>query len=337
MKAVVLETAEGPEHLRLVERPDPTPGPGEVLVRIKAASLNYRDLVMTRGGYGSRQRKVDLIPLSDAAGEVVALGEGASRFQVGARVTASFFQDWISGPADQSKINSDIGRDRDGILCELRAFREQGLARTPDALTVLEAATLPCAGLTAWSAIAVYGRARPGQYVLIQGTGGVALFALQFAKLFNAEVIMTSASDTKLERVAALGADHLINYESDAEWGKTALKITSGDGVDNIIELGGSNTLRQSLWAVKPGGLICLIGVLSGARADLLIPLIGSRNVTLQGVSVGTRESLEDMIRALSASRIKPVIDTVFPIEETQAAFAHLESGQHFGKVCISL
>jgi len=222
-------------------------------------------------------------------------------------------------------------------LCELRTFRDQGLARTPDALTDLEAATLPCAGLTAWSAIAAYGRARPGQLILIQGTGGVALFALQFAKLFNAEVIMTSASDTKLERVATLGADHLINYESDAEWGKTALKITSGDGVDNIIELGGSNTLRQSLWAVKPGGLICLIGVLSGARADLLIPLIGSRNVTLQGVSVGTRESLEDMIRALSASGIKPVIDTVFPIEETQAAFAHLESGQHFGKVCISL
>ncbi len=337
MKAVVLATAEGPEHLRLVERPDPTPGPGEVLVRIKAASLNYRDLVMTRGGYGSRQRKSGLIPLSDGAGEVVALGEGISRFQVGDRVTASFFQDWISGPVNQTKINSDIGRDRDGILCELRTFRDQGLARTPDEITDLEAATLPCAGLTAWSAIAVYGKARPGQHILIQGTGGVALFALQLAKLFNAEVIMTSSSDTKLERVAALGADHLINYATDSEWGKTALKITEGEGADNIVELGGSNTLRQSLWAAKPGGLICLIGVLSGARADLLIPLIGSRNVTLQGISVGPRESLEDLIKALSASCIKPVIDTVFPIEETQAAFAHLASGKHFGKVCISL
>ncbi len=148
---------------------------------------------------------------------------------------------------------------------------------------------------------------------------------------------MTSSSDTKLERVAALGADHLINYATDSEWGKTALKITEGEGADNIVELGGSNTLRQSLWAAKPGGLICLIGVLSGARADLLIPLIGSRNVTLQGISVGPRESLEDLIKALSASCIKPVIDTVFPIEETQAAFAHLASGKHFGKVCISL
>ena len=316
MKAVVLEQANGPEHLHLVDRLDPVPGAGEVLVRIKAASLNYRDLVMTRGGYGSRQRKSDLIPLSDGAGEVVAVGDGATRFKPGDRVTVSFFQDWISGPASQEKINSDIGRDRDGLLCELRAFNERGLALTPDTLSDVEAASLPYAALTAWSAIAVYGKTKPGDCVIAQGTGGVSLFALQFAKQFGAEVIVTSSSDKKLARAAALGADHLINYRTDEEWGKTSLALTGGRGVDNIIEVGGSDTLRQSLWAVRPGGTICLIGVLSGARADLLIPLIGSRNVNLQGVSVGTREALEDMMRGMAANNIKPVINSVYPLED---------------------
>ena len=337
MKVVVLEDASGPENLNIVERPDPVANPGEVLVRMKAASLNYRDLVMTRGGYGSRQRTSDLIPLSDGAGVVVALGEAATRFKIGDRVTVSFFQNWISGPASQEKINSDIGRDRDGVLCELRAFNEQGLAATPDALSDVEAASLPCAALTAWSAIAVYGHTKPGDRIIVQGTGGVALFALQFAKLFGAEVIMRSSSDEKLARAAALGADQLINYRSDKEWGKTALGLTAGRGVDNIIELGGSDTLRQSLWAIRPGGIICLIGVLSGARAELLIPLIGSRNVNLQGVSVGTREGLEDMMRGMAANGVKPVIDSVYPIEEARAAFEHLASGAHFGKVCINL
>ena len=292
---------------------------------------------MTRGGYGSRQKKADLIPLSDGAGEVIALGEGATRFKNGDRVTVSFFQNWISGPASQEKINSDIGRDRDGVLCELRAFNEQGLAATPDTLSDIEAASLPCAALTAWSAIAVYGNAKPGDRILVQGTGGVALFALQFAKLFGAEVIMTSSSDDKLARAAALGADHLINYRADQEWGKTALGLTAGSGVDNIIELGGSDTLRQSLWAIRPGGIICLIGVLSGARADLLIPLIGSRNLNLQGVSVGTREGLEDMMRGMAANGVNPVVDSVYPLQDARAAFEHLASDGHFGKVCISL
>ena len=337
MKAVVLQSADGPRGLQLVDRPDPTAGPGEVLVRIKAASLNYRDLVMTRGGYGSRQRKSDLIPLSDGAGEVVEIGDGVTRFKTGDRVTVSFFQNWISGPASQEKINSDIGRDRDGVLCELRTFKEDGLAATPDALSDVEAAALPCAALTAWSAISVYGKAKPGDLVVAQGTGGVALFALQFAKLFGAEVIMTSSSDAKLERAAELGADHLINYQSDPEWGKTALDLTGGRGVDNVIELGGSETLRQSLWAIRPGGIICLIGVLSGARAELLIPLIGSRNVNLQGVSVGTREGLEDMMRGMAANAVKPVIDSVYPLTEAVAAFEHLAAAKHFGKVCIRL
>ena len=337
MKAVVLESPDGPQALKLVERPDPTAGPGEVLVRIKAASLNYRDLVMTRGGYGSRQRKSDLIPLSDGAGDIVEIGDGVTRFKAGDRVTVSFFQDWISGPASQEKINSDIGRDRDGVLCELRTFSEHGLAATPDALTDIEAASLPCAALTAWSAISVYGKAKPGDLIIAQGTGGVALFALQFAKLFGAEVIMTSSSDAKLARAAELGADHLINYQTDSDWGKTALGLTGGRGVDNVIELGGSETLRQSLWAIRPGGIICLIGVLSGARTELLIPLIGSRNVNLQGVSVGTREGLEDMMRGMAANAVKPVIDSVYPLSDAVAAFEHLDAAKHFGKVCISL
>ena len=336
MKAVVLESADSQE-LALVERPDPEPGPGQLLVRLRAASLNYRDLVMLRGGKGSRQRKANLIPGSDAAGEVVAAGPGARRFAVGDRVTVSFFQHWIAGNASREKLESSLGSDSDGILCELRAFDEDGLVATPDSLSDVEAATLPCAGLTAWSAVVDYGAAQPGDMVLIQGTGGVALFALQFAKLCGAQAIITSSSDAKLERARGLGADHLINYVDDAEWGRTALKLTGGRGVDNVIELGGAGTLKQSLWAVRTGGVVCLIGVLGGAREELLIPLIGSRNIRLQGLAVGSRDALEAMMRAMTLHQIKPVVDRVFPLAEAGAAFEHLAAGRHFGKICIEL
>lgn len=337
MKAVVLQDLGGPSSLKLVERPDPAPGPGQVLVRLRAAALNYRDTLVTTGGYGSRQKKSDLIPLSDGAGEVAAVGPGVTRFAPGDRVTVSFFQSWVGGEPTQALLDDDLGRAHDGTLCELGLFKETGLVHTPDALSDVEAASTPCAGLTAWTGIVTLGATRPGDTVLVQGTGGVSLFALQFAKLAGAEVVATSSSDQKLERVRTLGADHLINYVDDPDWGKTALNLTGGRGVDHVMEVGGAGTMKQSLRAIRPGGMISLVGVLAGARSDLLIPLIGSRNIRLQGVTVGTVEGLATMLRAMALHGTKPVIDEVFDMKDAQAAYEHLIAGRHFGKVCIAI
>ena len=229
------------------------------------------------------------------------------------------------------------GRTHDGVLCELRAFKETGIVHTPDSLSDVEAASTPCAALTAWTAIVTLGQVGLGDVVLTQGTGGVSLFAIQFARLCGAEVIATSSSEAKLARVKDMGAAHLINYVEDPDWGKTALALTGGRGVDNVVEVGGAGTLKQSIRAVRPGGTISIIGVLSGARSDLLIPLIGSRNIRLQGVTVGTVGGLDAMLRAMDFHRIKPVIDRVFPMAEAQDAYEYLASGQHFGKVCIEI
>ncbi|MSO64920.1 MAG: NAD(P)-dependent alcohol dehydrogenase [Alphaproteobacteria bacterium] len=337
MKAMVLGTLGGPEKLRLCDRPQPSPGPGEVIVRLRAASLNFRDTLILKGGYGARQKTADLVPLSDGAGEVIAVGHAVKRWLPGDRVTGCFFQDWLAGEPSEAVLDSDLGRARDGVLAEFRAFGEQGLVATPAPLSDIEAAALPCAALTAWSALVTYGGVRAGDVVLVQGTGGVSLFALQFAKACGARVIVTSSSDAKLERAAALGADCLINYASDQDWGKTALQWTGGRGVDNVVEVGGAGTLKQSIRAVRPGGIISLIGVLAGARSDFLIPLIGSRNVCIQGIAVGHREGFEAMLRAMAVHRIKPVIDRVFALADAAAAFDHLAAGRHFGKVCIAI
>ena len=337
MKAVILEDLGGPKSLKLVERPDPVAGPGEVLVRLRAAALNYRDTLVTTGGYGTRQKKADLVPLSDGAGEVVAVGEGVTRFKPGVRVTVSFFQSWIGGRPTQELLDDDLGRAHDGTLCELRVFKESGLVPTPDALSDIEAASTPCAGLTAWTGIVTLGATQPGDVVLVQGTGGVSLFALQFAKLAGAEVIATSSSDAKLARVRDLGADRTINYVADPDWGKTAFALTGGRGVDHIMEVGGAGTMKQTLLAIRPGGTVSLVGVLAGAKSDLLIPLIGSRNIRLQGVTVGTTEGLATMLRAMALHGTKPVIDRVFPMEQATQAYEHLMAGRHFGKVCIEI
>lgn len=337
MKAVVLQDLGGPSSLKLVDRPDPVPGPGQVLVRMRAAALNYRDTLVTTGGYGSRQKKSDLIPLSDGAGEVAAIGPGVTRFKPGDRVTVSFFQSWVGGEPSQELLDDDLGRAHDGTLCELGLFKETGLVKTPDELSDVEAASTPCAGLTAWTGIVTMGATKPGDVVLVQGTGGVSLFALQFAKLAGAEVIVTSSSDAKLERARELGGDRFINYVNDAEWGKTALGMTGGRGVDHVMEVGGAGTLKQSLRAIRPGGMISLVGVLAGARSDFLIPLIGSRNIRLQGVTVGTVTGLAEMLRAMAQHGTRPVIDKVFALNEAQAAYEHLMAGRHFGKVCIAI
>ncbi|MDA0998545.1 MAG: NAD(P)-dependent alcohol dehydrogenase [Proteobacteria bacterium] len=338
MRAMVLKTPTGPDGLGLVERPTPDPGPGEVLVRLRAASLNYRDLLILKGGYRSRQKQADLVPLSDGAGDVAAVGQGATRFRVGDRVTACFFQDWPAGDASERAMESDTGRIVDGNLQEFRIFPEGGLVSTPSHLSDVEAAALPCAALTAWSAVVKHGRVKPGDCVLTQGTGGVSLFALQFAHLAGARVIVTSSSDDKLARARALGAADGINYRAQPEWGAVCKRLAGGDGVDNVIELGGTETIKQSLIAVRPGGTLSLIGVLSGATTgNVLLPYIISRDVRLQGVTIGSHADMTAMGRAIEASGLHPVVDRVFPFADAKAAFEHLASGTHFGKVCIEI
>lgn len=336
MKAVVL-AAPGLDNVKIVERPEPEPGPGEVQVRMRAAALNFRDLVVVDGGYGSQQRTEDLILLSDGAGEVAAVGDGVRRFAPGDRVAAAFFQDWEGGPPSQAKLDSALAARLDGVLAEVRTFPERGLVAIPERLTFAQAATLPCAALTAWSAVIDQGRIAPGEVVLVQGTGGVSLFALQFAKLAGARVIATSSSDNKLEKVRALGADETVNYRATPEWGKAALALTGGRGVDHVVEVGGAGTLQQSLRCVRAGGTISLIGVLSGARHDLMLPYVLTRNVRIQGVTVGSREQFEAMLRAIEAHRLEPVIDRSFAMAEIADALAHLKAGRHFGKIVVTV
>ena len=338
MRAMIFETPDGPDALKVSERPVPEPGPGEVLVKIGAASLNYRDLLIARGGYRSRQKQADLVPLSDGAGTVEAVGPGVGAFKPGDRVTACFFLDWPAGTATEHAMESDSGRAVDGMLQEYRTIPVSGLVHTPNHLSDAEAASLTCAGLTAWSAIVRLGRAEPGDAILTQGTGGVSLFALQFAKMNGCRVCVTSSSDEKLERARALGADHGINYAATPAWGQPGKDWAGGDGVDNVIELGGTETMKQSLIAVRPGGTLSLIGVLSGATTgNVLLPFIVSRDVRLQGVTVGPRDAMQQMCKAIDAAKMKPVIDKVFAFEDAAEAYRHLQSGAHFGKVCISV
>lgn len=335
---MVLKSATGVDQLTQVDLKDPVAGPGEVLVRLRAASLNYRDCLIINGGYRNQQKQQNLIPLSDGSGEIAALGHGVTGFQIGERVTTMFCQDWISGAPDQKTIESLYGRSRDGMLCELKVFKPHQLVKTLDHLSDVEAAALPCAAITAWSAIVADGQTRPGDLILTQGTGGVSLFALQFSKMVGATVIITSSSDEKLERATVLGADETLNYRRDKNWGKTALALSGGRGIDNVIELGGTETLKQSLICVRPGGTLSMIGVLSGAGfGDALLPFVVSRKVRMQGITVGNRDTMIAMLRAMEAHDIHPVIDRTFAFREAGDAIRHVESGAHFGKVCISI
>lgn len=326
----------GLDHLHFQQGPIPTPGPGEVLVRMRAAALNYRDLLTLQGGYGSKQQK-ELIPLSDGAGVVEAVGTNVDRFQVGDRVTACFFQNWQGGEPSAEKFASALGGLLDGTLAEYRIFSENGLVRTPAHLSDVEAATLTCAGLTAWSALVTQGQVRPGDTVLVQGTGGVSLFALQFAKLCGARIILTSSSDEKLRRGRALGADETINYKTTPEWARTVRAFTQGKGCDHVIEIGGAGTLQQSIRAVRVGGIISMIGVLGGATSELTIPLVVTTNIRLQGVTVGARDGMEAMCAAIAQHQLHPVIDKTFLFEEAKEAFAYMTAGAQFGKITIAI
>ncbi|MEQ8349064.1 MAG: NAD(P)-dependent alcohol dehydrogenase [Sneathiellaceae bacterium] len=337
MRVLQIDGGFGLDRLAFAERPDPQPGPGEVLVRIRAVSLNFRDLLMVQGLYNPKQ-PLPVIPAADAAGEVAAVGPGVTRVKPGDRVLNAFLPSWVAGPPRAEKMGGGLGGPHDGVLAEYRLFHELALIRTPDSLSDLEAACLPCAGITAWSALIGIGQTRPGDVVLIQGTGGVALFALQFAKLAGATAIITSSSDEKLERARALGADHGINYRSTPQWGKAAGALVGPDRIDHIVELGGADTLDQSIRAIRIGGMISLIGVLGGPKPELNLPLVVMRQVRLQGVTVGSREDTEVMIRAVQAAGLRPVMDDRrFSFAEAPEAFAHMQSGSHFGKICISI
>lgn len=333
MRALVLQSGFGFENLQFMERPDPEPGPGEILVRVRAVSLNYRDLLIVKGLYNPRLGLPRILG-SDAAGEVVALGPGVKRFKVGDRVAGCFFQDWVDGPLTEAAAQSALGGEIDGVFAEHVLFAEQGVVAIPPDLSDVEAATLPCAALTAWNALQQPPIAA-GETILVLGTGGVSLFALQFAVAAGARVLITSKSDEKLQRALALGALDGLNYRQHPDWHKWA-RERSGGGVDRVIEVGGAGTLEQSLKAVKYGGHIPLVGVLAGP-GTINPTIILMRGITLRGIFVGSRAMFEQMNQFLARHLIHPVIDRTFPFDQAIDALHYLESAAHFGKVVVTL
>ena len=320
--------------LARIDRPAGTPGRRQVLVRMRAAALNYRDLLIANGAYpGGTPEPV--IPLSDGAGEVVAVGADVTRWQPGDRVAGSFMQSWIAGEMVQEDALTALGGAIDGVLVKERLFDEQGLVRIPDHLSFEEAATLPCAAVTAWNALYGLQALKPGQTVLILGTGGVSIFALQFAHAAGARTIVTSSSDEKLERVRALGASDTINYRTIPDWAAEARRLTGGTGVDVTIECGGPGTLQSSIAATRRGGAVQLIGVLALGQIDPLPILTGG--LIVRGIMVGSAEMFDAMNRAISANAIRPVIDRSFTFDQTPEAYAHLQSANHVGKVVIRI
>jgi NADPH:quinone reductase-like Zn-dependent oxidoreductase len=333
MRALQLIDGLGLDHLKIVELHDPVPGLGEVLVRMRAASLNYRDLLMINGVYGPTT-PLPLTPLSDGCGIVEAVGPGVSRVAVGDRVATMFFQSWLSGKPTPAGLRSALGLPIPGVGRELAVFSEDGLSKVPDFLTDHQVATLPCAALTAWRALFEDARLQPGDVVLVQGTGGVSIFGLQFAKAAGFKVIVTSSSDEKLARAGALGADHLINYHTTPEWGAAARAAAGPGGVDFIMGVGGA-TIGEGLKCIALMGHIAIIGVLGGASEPLVFPAMISTGARLQGVMVGSRAMFEDMCRAMEAQKIAPVVDKVFSFTEARAALEAMAAGEHFGKIVL--
>lgn len=333
MKAYRLH-APGPAGLRCGEESIPSPGAGEVLVRVAAASINYRDLGILAGVYPN---KAAVIPLSDGAGTVERVGPGVRGFSSGDAVIGCFYADWQAGPATAANHAASLGCEHDGVLAEYVCLPATGLVHKPASLDFAQAATLPCAALTAWSALFTEGGLQPGQHVLVQGTGGVALFALQFARMAGAMVTVISGSDDKLDRARALGAHHTINYRTTPEWSAQALEITGGRGVDLVVELGGADTLAQSMRCVTVGGHISVVGVLSGLEAKIFVPDMLFRHIRLCGITVGHREDFLAMNRAIDQHGIEPVIDTRFGFDEAALAYEALPRGLHFGKLVIEV
>ncbi|MFN2100457.1 zinc-dependent alcohol dehydrogenase family protein [Altererythrobacter sp. MF3-039] len=336
MKAI--RTGATPSTLEALELSDiddaPGPGPGEITVAIKASSLNYHDYAVVKGMIPAAQGR---IPMSDGAGEVTAVGEGVSEFAVGDGVVSTFFPEWLDGAPPTSAFTRVPGDGIDGYAREAITAPTTWFTKAPQGYSHAEAATLTCAGLTAWRALFVDYTLKPGDTVLVQGTGGVSIFALQLAKAAGANVIATSSSDEKLERVKALGADHLINYKDVEAWGPKALEITGGRGVDCVVEIGGAGTLDQSMLASRVGGHVALIGVLAGFAGPVQTALLFSKNLTVQGLTVGSRAMQQDMIAAIDANGIKPVISDTFALADLADAFRHQEANKHFGKIAVEI
>jgi NADPH:quinone reductase-like Zn-dependent oxidoreductase len=335
MRVFQIEDAWSMENLRLSTRPDPQPGHGQVRLRMSASALNYRDLIIPARGYGFRQQKLPLIALGDGCGVVDKVGDGVTGLKAGDRVCPIFIQSWQAGPPNRERLAITLGCEVDGTMAEFMVLAESDVAPAPSHLDDIEAASLPAAAVTAWRALASEGNVKPGDRVLVQGTGGVSIFALQFAKALGAHVTITSSSDAKLARAREMGADETINYRNVPEWGKLAKEMSGADGVDHVIEVGGRETMAQSLRAVRPGGTISVIGVLSGATLSVPLGPIVTGHVRLQGITVGSRDDFNRMARAMTLHDIHPVIDGVFPFDGLRAALDFLASGTHFGKICI--
>lgn len=334
MRAITVREPGGIDRLEAVDRPDAgKPGRGEILVRLRASSLNYHDYVVVIGGIKTPDGR---IPMSDGAGEVIEVGEGVTEFAPGDSVVSTFFPGWLDGAPVPGGFSGVPGDGIDGYAREAVVMPATAFTHVPKGYGHAEAATLTCAAVTAWRALVPHGPLLAGQTVLVQGTGGVSIFALQFAKAMGATVIATSSSDAKLERLKAMGADHLINYKAEAKWGNVARDL-SGGGVDHVVEVGGAGTLPQSIAATAIGGHIALIGVLTGMQGPVPTALLMGKQIRLQGVTVGSRRDQRDMIRAIDVNGIRPVIDRSFPLEALGDAFRHQESGAHFGKICVEI
>jgi len=333
MKAYELQPREGFDSLTLVDRPSPALGPHDVRVRVRATSLNYRDLVMARGAI---KRKAPLVPLSDGAGEVLEVGQEVVRHRPGDRVVASFFPTWLEGPLSDAHHAAALGGGQDGMLAEQVVLPETAWLPLPASISFEAAATLPCAGVTAYHALFEAANVRPGDTLLVQGTGGVSIFGLQLARATGAQVIVTSSSPAKRERALALGASHAIDYKADPKWGETARRLTDGRGVDIVLEVGGPGTFDQSVAALRYGGTMSILGILTGTKGEVNTYGIFHKTLRVAGVYVGSVAMFHSLLRAVEATRLEPIIDRTFPFEEARAAYDHLASGKHFGKVVVT-
>ena len=335
MKAWHIVEQTGPDGLRRVEVPCPSPGPHEVLVRVRANSLNYRDLMIAGGNYGPGIA-LPLVPLSDGAGEIAAVGEAVTIWKPGDRVAGTFFQRWQSGPIKAEVFSSALGGAMGGMLAEYVALQEDGVIGIPDHMSFEEAATLPCAALTAWQALVTRGGVSADQTVLVLGTGGVSIFGLQIAKMYGAKVIVTSGSDEKLAQARALGGDETVNYRTHPAWDDEVLRLTGGAGVDHVVEVGGHDTFEKSLRALAMNGTVSVIGGVSGFSSSVQLRDILAKNALIRGIFVGNRDMFAAMNRAFERNKLTPVIGRVFAFDEAPDAYRHLESGAHFGKVVIA-
>lgn len=333
MKAWRLE-GQGVAALHLRDEDVGAPPPGQVQIRMASTALNYRDVGIAHGLYSAG---TDLIPLSDGAGTILAVGADIDGFAVGDQVLTCFYENWQDGRGTIANHRRSLGRERDGVLAEVVNLPATAIVHKPASLTAGEAATLTCAGLTAWTALFTEAAIRPGQHVVIQGTGGVAIFALQFAKMAGATATVLSSSDAKLDRAKAMGADHLVNYRATPDWAAAVLDRTNGVGADAVIELGGPATFVQSLVALKMDGTIPVVGLLAGIEATIPIPLILEKRARIHGVTVGHREDMLAMAQAIDTHGIKPVVDRAYAFEDTRQAYEDLPLGTHFGKILIDV